>query len=129
MSKRWIATRVFTDVDGYTACTAQLGEPRRAESGIWECSVHIFGDDFDVRTTAHGIDPLQALTNGIECVRRETQGHNLSWVGGAGSGLSAPIPLTFGLTFHDRFVDTIENAIGSRTEEMMLEARAKGAAS
>ena len=110
VSDRWIAHREYVDAEGRLAAHAFLSEPTRDAEGRWGCRVRLHKGEAVSWERAHGVDAVQALTNGLACIRTHIEREALSWVGGEGSGISAALPLALGKAFHDRLVRVVDDA-------------------
>lgn len=87
-----IAERAYHDPAG-RVITVRIGQPEPDPAGDWRCSVHVDGIEQEPRDV-HGIDALQALEIAIDYARLtiERSGIAVSWLGGAGAGISMTVP-------------------------------------
>jgi hypothetical protein len=106
-----IAKRTLT-LPGRKQVVVRIGCPQEVGPDTWGCTFRITGGGLRIRSTAHGVDAVQALVQALrgivlalKPIRREA-----TWVGGGPGELGFPemVPIGLGKRFETRIARMVE---------------------
>ncbi len=122
-----LASRTLTTASKQTV-EISIFAPKLVRKGEWRCRVQAVGTGKARKTTAYGVDSLQALINGVSALRALLGNFEceLAWDDGelGDVGLPMQVPSVFGTLFTRRLESLIERQVEKEVSRLESAHRA-----